>query len=329
MIRRFGRAAGAIGLALALLATTALPAAAGLGGQSRDITLDGRNDLFARRASDNVMLVYPHSGVFNGQQTFTSPGVVVGHGAGIADFYALARITGGPGPDQVARWHQSGGGELKVYPHSGKLNGTSTWLAPVTLGFGANINNFTLFHDVNNDGWDDQIAREAATGDLYVYYHSGVFNGTATFGARQLLGTGWGPVSWLAMADLTGDGVSDLIAADPTVDQGRLTLYPGDNGISARSGAAQRPAPRFDRVRAGQARAAAGWGPVTVGTGWTMMDTITLTDVNLDGWPDLVGKVTSNGELLVYPHSKGVSGMTTFGSPQLIGTGWQPFDIIT
>ncbi|MCO1574141.1 hypothetical protein M8C13_00010 [Crossiella sp. SN42] len=128
-------------------------------------------------------------------------------------------------------------------------------------------------------------------------------------------------MSWLTLADLTGDGIIDIIASDPAVDNGTLTPYPGDDGITRAAGG-----PRFDREALERRRAA---GPVKVGAGWNMMDVIFLNDVNLDGWLDLVGKVKSTGELRAYPHSRGISGTTTWGAPQLIGRGWGPHDVIS
>ncbi|MCO1574142.1 hypothetical protein M8C13_00015 [Crossiella sp. SN42] len=175
-------------LAAAGVLVTGGPAAAGTGAVSRDITLDGRNDIFTRRTSDQVTMVYTHSGKFNGQQTFR-PGTIVGINASGLNWFGLARISSRTMPDLIGRWHTVDGGNLKVYPHSGQFDGTRTFQAPISVGLGANIHNMLQFQDLNNDGWDDQIAREAATGNLYVYYHSGRFDGFNTFKPRVLLGT--------------------------------------------------------------------------------------------------------------------------------------------
>src|SRR5436189_1350815 len=47
-------------------------------------------------------------------------------------------------------------------------------------------------------------------------------------------------------------------------------------------------------------------------------------DVTGDGWPDIVAREpgVNNGALWVYPHSRTVSGPSTFQPRVLVGTGW-------
>ncbi|MEU3429597.1 FG-GAP-like repeat-containing protein [Streptomyces gardneri] len=80
----------------------------------------------------------------------------------------------------------------------------------------------TRHGDVSGDGREDVIAREKATGKLWL--HPGT--GTGDFGARVLLGTGgWNAMNALVGAgDMNGDGHPDLIAREAST--AKLWLYP-------------------------------------------------------------------------------------------------------
>lgn len=123
--------------------------------------------------------------------------------------------------------------------------------------------------DFTGDGREDLIAREAATGLLWLYPGTGT--GVA---ARVNLGRGWGRLREItAVADLDRDRRPDLVAADAT---GRLLMFPGRQ---TSLGAA---------VPLGDAD-------------WSGMDELAgVGDVDRDGVGDLVARVADTGELRLY-----------------------------
>src|SRR5205823_5260957 len=93
----------------------------------------------------------------------------------------------------------------------------------LTGGWGAFSQTTTA--DFNGDGKADLIARQDATGNLYLW----TGNGMGGF-ARAVLPTGgWGAFSQTTTADFNGDGKADLIARQDST--GNLYLWTG-NGAS-------------------------------------------------------------------------------------------------
>jgi hypothetical protein len=74
--------------------------------------------------------------------------------------------------------------------------------------------------DVNGDGAADVLARETATGFLWLYPGSG----TGGWRPRVRIGTGWNVMTAVTSAgDLNGDRTPDVLARDQA---GVLWLYP-------------------------------------------------------------------------------------------------------
>lgn len=140
--------------------------------------------------------------------------------------------------------------------------------------------------DFTGDGFEDVIARQRSTGDLYLYRGNGV---SLLSGVR--IGVQWNGMREItAVGDFTGDGHPDLVAA--RTSDGNLYLYPGrGDGLGAR---------------------------VLVGSQWGGMDELVGPgDVDGDGRPDLVARKTGTGELFLYPWHG-----ARFGARVRIGTGW-------
>ncbi|MFJ6065514.1 FG-GAP-like repeat-containing protein [Streptomyces tendae] len=190
-------------------------------------------------------------------------------------------MDGDTRPDVVSRdragrlWFSPGSG------HAGRIIGTGGWNAMSAL---------TRHGDFSRDGREDVIAREATTGRLWLYPGTG----SGGLGARKLIGTGgWnGMRDITALGDLTGDGRSDLVAAEKST--GRLYLYPGTSTgtLGARK---------------------------LIGTGgWNAMNTLVgMGDTNGDGRPDLYAREATTGRLWLYPGT----GSGGLGARKLIGTG--------
>ncbi|XVV36262.1 FG-GAP-like repeat-containing protein [Streptomyces sp. CA-100214] len=190
-------------------------------------------------------------------------------------------MDGDTRPDIISRdragrlWFSPGSGT------AGRVIGTGGWNAMSAL---------TRHGDFSRDGREDVIAREAATGRLWLYPGTG----SGGLGARKLVGTGgWnGMRAITASGDLTGDGLTDLVAAEKST--GRLYLYSGTatGGLGARR---------------------------LIGTGgWNAMNTLVGTgDTNGDGHPDLYARQAATGKLWLYPGTA-TGGL---GARKLIGTG--------
>ncbi|MGZ4507018.1 MAG: FG-GAP-like repeat-containing protein [Blastococcus sp.] len=196
---------------------------------------------------------------------------------------STAEFNGDWNNDLFARLRTNG--DLYLYPG----NGAGGWLPRVRLGGGWQIMSaLDTVGDVTGDGAQDVVAREEATGVLWLYPG----NGRGGWLPRVRIGTGWNVMRMLfGPGDVTGDQRPDLIAIDTA---GTLWLYPG-NGAGA-------------------------WAPrIRIGGGWNVMDVVRgAGDFNGDGNPDLLARESATGVLWLYP-GNGASG---FGPRVRLGAGW-------
>lgn len=199
-------------------------------------------------------------------------------------------LDGDGKPDTLAREKYTG--NLWFYPGTG--TGTAASRRVVDTGWQMH-DALVITPDVTGDGKPDLYARQASTGQLWLYPG----NGSGGVTAPRVVGTGWEMHDALmAAGDVTGDGKPDLWAREAAT--GYLWLYTGDGhgGFTSR------------RV---------------VGTGWNMHDVLTATaDVTGDGVPDLFGREAATGTRWLYT-SDGHGGFT---SRRVVGTGWGMHDIL-
>ena len=85
-----------------------------------------------------------------------------------------------------------------------------------------------LLADVTGDGLGDLVGRTAA-GDLLLYPHSGSVNGEATWRSSTKVGHGWDGMTAVLLADVTGDGLGDLVGRTASGD---LLLYPHSGSVN-------------------------------------------------------------------------------------------------
>lgn len=202
-----------------------------------------------------------------------------------ARYDGVATVSNPAIPDSY--WPQR---RIKQYQSPTQTGGPETW-GGVSLSVDRNQLDVTPvpatpFGDFDGNGWSDLIARQTATGSLFLY----TGNGTG-FGAVPRIGVGWNGMSAITrLGDFNGDGWDDVIAREQAT--GTLWLYPGTGTwFGAR---------------------------VRIGTGWNGMREITpVGDLDLDGYPDVLAVNASTGCLFLYP-GRG----THLVNGPLLGCGW-------
>ncbi|MFA6574893.1 MAG: FG-GAP-like repeat-containing protein [Nocardioides sp.] len=251
-----------------------LAAAAQRGWAGRELESDlastAHPDLIVRNATDKMAYIIPTGGL-----TGFAPGKTVATGfSGVDTIVASPDLTGDARGDLLVRGKS---GEAGVMPGAG--DGT----------FGAAIKKSDLFAgyelitavgDLNDDGFNDLVARAAGTGRLDAF----LGGGSGGF-VRQELGQGWESYNRLVgAADVTGDGEPDLIGR---VSSGKVWLHPGGAGAAFK-------------------------GRTLVAASWKQFDTITgFGDFNSDRVPDLYVRRGSDKLGFVLPGRGG----GTFGHP--------------
>ena len=273
------------------------------GARSGDFTGDGVSDILARDARNGQLKVYPHGGSYSGTATFR-PAVTVNFGWGGIRWIGQGDINGDHFADVV---YVDAGGNMRVAAHSGAFSGTGTLRAGVFIGSGWTINDLIFTYDFDGDGLDDVLARRAGTGDTYVYFNNGGLNGTATLQGPQLLLSGPAGLDVdQSMGDFTNDGSPDL-------------LFVQNDGVMG----------IFDFMANSEAGET-----YALGYGWQTINAITLSDVNLDGRPDVLGRRASDSALMSYTHSgtwapaADRTAFSTLRAPILLGTGWNINNVI-
>ncbi|MFF3527652.1 FG-GAP repeat domain-containing protein [Streptomyces rubiginosohelvolus] len=147
----------------------------------------------------------------------------------------------------------------------------------------------TYSGDFTADGRPDLVARETATGDLYLY--AGTTAGGFTRTGK--IGTSWKGLTIVGAGDLNNDKHADLVAR---TTNGDLYRYNGTGKNTITSG-------------------------TKIGTGWNgMADFVGIGDLTGDNKDDILGRTTT-GDLYRYAGN----GNGTIGTGTKIGTGWKNF----
>ena len=244
-------------------AFTPLPVpASSLSRSTGDFNGDWNTDLLARVTATAELRLYPGTGARR-------------QAARRAHRHRLERLQrprdpgdfNGDGPQDVLA-RETSTGYLWMY----RGNGTGGFLPRIRLGTG--WNSFSAIigpGDFSGDQRVDILARETATGVLWLYRGSG----TGGFLPRVRVGTGWNVFNALVgPGDFNGDGAADVLARETAT--GVLWLYRGSG--------------------------AGGWLPrVRVGAGWNAMTAVVSPgDFNGDRNPDLLARDAA-GVLWLYP----------------------------
>ncbi|HET6653397.1 MAG TPA: FG-GAP-like repeat-containing protein [Nocardioides sp.] len=204
---------------------------------------------------------------------------------------STADFNGDWNNDVLAR--RSSDATLNLYP--GRGNGRLASRIQIGTGWGS-FSALETVGDFSGDGALDVLAREAATGYLWMYRSTG----KGGWSTRVRVGTGWNPFNAIiGPGDFDGDQRVDVLARRAST--GELFLYAG-NGSG-------------------------GWkGSRRVGTGWNVFNRlIGAGDVNGDGRADVLARESSTGYLWLYP-GNGSGGWL----PRVrIGTGWNGMTAIS
>jgi len=246
-------------------------------------------DLFTRRSSDGTLFMYSGNGLGGFRSEGYGP-AVVGTGWNGMNLVETAGDFNGDGfADLLAR--EAATGSLYLYQGAPGARFTSR----IKIGGGWNaMSAIVAGQDYDGDGKYDLIAREASTGNLWLYPGTG----TGSHGARVLIGTGWNGMSLItAVGDLDHDGVADVIAKKNS--DGCLYFYAGKPAGGLKNG-------------------------VKIGCGWGVMNAVaSVGDFNGDGHVDWAAR-HSNGSLYLYAGN----GKGSYSSSKVIGTGWGGMDLI-
>ena len=179
-----------------------------------DFDGDGAQDVLARRASTGELWLY--SG--NGQGGWRAWRVVGSGWQVMSTITGTGDFTGDQRADLLAVERATG--TLWLYPG----NGAGGFLPRVRAGGGWYVMS-TAFSpgDFDGDGRSDLLARESATGYLWLYPG----NGAGGFLPRVRVGAGWQVMDALIGAgDFNGDRTADVLARERST--GILWLYPGN-----------------------------------------------------------------------------------------------------
>ncbi|TDB94875.1 trypsin-like serine protease, partial [Micromonospora fluostatini] len=179
---------------------------------------DGYPDILTRNDGTGDLWLYPGDG-----RRGYSQAVPVRIGTGWAGHTPLgvADWDRDGNPDVVAR--QDSTGELWLHPGTGTRGVPGT--TRVLLGWG--WNSFTSFGvtDWDRDGHRDVVARDNATGTLWLYPGDSR-RGVPTVGRVQI-GNGWAGFSPFGAVDWDRDGHQDILARHDAT--GDMWLYPGQS----------------------------------------------------------------------------------------------------
>ncbi|MGX6604579.1 glycoside hydrolase domain-containing protein [Micromonosporaceae bacterium Da 78-11] len=262
-------------------------------GYVRPVYLDfARWDLTPTVADKAIPAGYwaPHRRMkqYQGAHTETWGGVTINIDNNYVDFAVLpparlADFTRNGWSDVLAR----SGDSLYLYTGNGT---TLNEGGRRKLGTGFAKMNAVVRLDLNRDGYEDVVARQSSTG--YLWYYPGTSTG---LNKKRKLATGFkGMREVTAVGDLNRDGYPDLVAAQ--TNNRNLYLYPGKKG---------------GKLGARRLIWRGSWN--------TMSELAGVGDLNRDGYPDLVARQTTTGNLYLYAGRKGK--LAT--KPKRIATGFK------
>jgi hypothetical protein len=223
-----------------------------------DLNFDGLPEIIARNPSvdGGALMVYPHldGATAIAGSSWGTP-VEVGTGWDMYDKIMFGDLNHDGLPEIVARKPSASGGALYAYPHVAGVTAIagSSWSASVQIGSGWNIFSEITLGDLNSDGYPELVAINATSGALVAYPHqAGVTSIAGTsWTASVTVGSSWNQFDTLAVSDLDGNGLPELVVRKPASSNGAMIAYPHQAGVTAIAGTS--------------------WTtPVQIGSGWNI-----------------------------------------------------------
>jgi hypothetical protein len=275
---------------------------------------DGKLDILARTISTGELFVFPHSGRFDGANTFRDP-VKIGENFHNEQNYVLVRTIDidGNGRADVVALGESGHNPVKgvfLFYNKAGLNGMDTLTPPIAISGARPDKRWETLgiRDLTGNGVDDMFGRGKDAGNVDGFYNRGMVVENDTYDREPVPLTTVDVADFpLAMADFTGSGRDDLLVLR---GNGDLEIY-------------EFPADITDGNATGQ------W--FTIGNGWQAYRSIAVTDIDLDGKPDLL-TLGEDGTLRAHVHSGKFDPdrpTDLFSEPEVLFTGWTDFDVVT
>ena len=284
-----------------------LPTASGpISVTAADINGDGKPDLIVANSGSNSLSV---------EVNFTPPGATTLEFSGRQDFatgnqpfsVTTADVNGDGKPDLISA--NSGDNTVSVLLNTtAPGSGIASFATQQTFATGI-APNLVIATDVNGDGKPDLITANVGDNTVSVLLNT-TAPGAATpsFATQHTFGTGDEPGA-LAAADLNGDGKPDLMVANIN-----------DNTVSVLLNTMPAPATTFD----GNSFAA----HQDFGTGNTPQS-VTVADVNGDGWPDLISANANSDTVSVLRNTTAPGAATpSFSTQQTFSTGDGPDTVV-
>ncbi len=300
-------------------------------GACRSFRGDGKLDLLVRSAETGELFVYPHSGKLDGTQTYEDPIKIAGDFGKKRFYFVRACDVTGTGRAELCAFSvkevtidgkvrqvntgengiygffllQNLGGPGEIGPFgepiriSGKRDDDRYW---ATFGFA----------DITGTGNDDIFSRGLGAGNFDSFPHQNIgVIADDTYDREPLPLTTLDPKDFpFAMADFTGNGNLDVLVRreNGDIDLFEFPVKPGSEYADPADGK---------------------W--YTIFRDWQDMKFLTLTDVDLDGKPDLLA-LLPDGTLSAYVHSGEFDPEkpeNLFSEPVTVATGFDKYDTVS
>lgn len=272
-----------------------------------DITGDGLRDILHYRTEGGKLIFAPHlydaAGSFHAAPLYHTG--VHYNGGETALIGIIAADISGDGIDDVTHARTDSDGQLILIPH---ISDGTGGFAPAPIhytgtqyGEGGNAPSNVIAGDISGDGIDDFVhARTDNGGEVILIPHISDGNGTFTPAAIYRTGVQYGEggktLSNVVTADVSGDGIDDIVHAR-TDGGGELILIP--HVADGAGGFNRMPIYRTGNHFSG---------------GEATMFGVTAKDFSGDGVDDLLHYRTDGAELILLVHiSEGVSGWRPTG----------------
>lgn len=272
---------------------------------------DGKRDILARNRQTGELFVFPHSGALKGEETYGEPVLI---GTGFDTFHrwiGAGDFTGNGYADVLSNTDEE---KVYLYVNEGGLDGLET-IAKEGIHIGGRLSpdisyDTLALGDLTGNGLTDCFGRLGGSVEVHSMLNQGL-SGMDTFAEPKFLAkVGMYEIPF-GVADITGNGRMDLLL-DPINGDGELLAYDLYADGTDEQGEPVGPGKRY-----------------RISEGWTDKIMITVTDIDCDGRPDLLG-LLPDGTLLAYVNQgfDPEHPLDTFAEPVVVATGWTQYDII-